>query len=57
MTHRRGPWRFFEVVEYATSECVDWYNHRRLLAPIGNVPPVEAEARYHAHIGDQVLSA
>ncbi len=57
MIHRGGPWRSFEAVEYATSECVDGYNHRRLLAPIGNVPPAEAEARYHAHIGDQVLSA
>ncbi len=38
-------------------EWVDWYNHRRLLAPIGNVPPVEAEARYHANVGDQALAA
>ncbi|GJD66915.1 Putative transposase InsK for insertion sequence element IS150 [Methylobacterium frigidaeris] len=37
--HRRGPWRSFEAVAYATLEWVDWYNHRRLLAPIGNVPP------------------
>ena len=55
--HRRGPWRSFEAVEYATLEWVDWYNHRRLLAPIGNVPPTEAEARYHAHVGDQALAA
>lgn len=55
--HRRGPWRSFEAVEYATLEWVDWYNHRRLLAPIGNVPPAEAEARYHAHVGDQAMAA
>jgi putative transposase len=55
--HRRGPWRSFEAVEYATLEWVDWYNHRRLLAPIGNIPPAEAEARYHAHVGDQALAA
>ncbi len=55
--HRRGPWRSFEAVEYATLEWVDWYNHRRLLAPIGNVPPAEAEARYHTHVGDQALAA
>jgi transposase InsO family protein len=55
--HRRGPWRSFEAVEYATLEWVDWYNHRRLLAPIGNVPPAEAEARYHANVGDQALAA
>ncbi len=54
--HRRGPWRSFEAVENANLEWVDWYNHRRLLAPIGNVPPAEAEARYHAHVGDQALA-
>ena len=43
--HRRGPWRSFEAVEYATLEWVDWFNHRRLLEPIGNIPPAEAEAR------------
>jgi len=35
--HRRGPWRSLDAVEYATLEWVDWYNHRRLLAPIGDV--------------------
>ncbi len=35
--HRRGPWRSFEAVEYATLEWVDWFNHRRLLEPIGNI--------------------
>lgn len=48
MIHRRGPWRSFEAVEYATLEWVDWFNHRRLLEPIGNMPPAEAEARYYA---------
>ncbi|TPG16470.1 IS3 family transposase [Sphingomonas koreensis] len=48
--HRRGPWRSFEAVEYATHEWVDWFNHRRLLEPIGNIPPAEAEAQYHAAI-------
>jgi transposase InsO family protein len=46
--HRRGPWRSFEAVEYATLEWVDWFNHRRLLEPIGNIPPAEAEERYYA---------
>ena len=46
--HRRGPWRSFEAVEFATLEWVDWFNNRRLLASIGNTPPAEAEARYHA---------
>lgn len=46
--HRRGPWRSFEAVEYATLEWVDWFNNRRLLEPIGNIPPAEAEANFYA---------
>ena len=46
--HRRGPWRGFEAVEFARLEWVDWFNNRRLLEPIGNIPPAEAEARFHA---------
>ena len=46
--HRRGPWRSFEAVEFATLEWVDWFNNRRLLEPIGNIPPAEAEERYYA---------
>ena len=41
-----GPWRSIEEVEFATLEWVDWFNNRQLLAPIGNIPPVEFEARY-----------
>jgi putative transposase len=41
--HRQGAWRSFEAVEYATLEWLDWFNHRRLLEPIGNIPPAEAE--------------
>jgi putative transposase len=48
VVHRRGPWRSFEAVEYATLEWVDWFNNKRLLEPIGNVPPAEAEKRYYA---------
>jgi putative transposase len=46
--HRRGPWKSFEAVEYATLEWVDWFNNRRRLEPIGNLPPAEAEQRYYA---------
>ena len=46
--HRRGPWRSLEAVEFATLEWVDWFNNRRLLEPIGNIPPAEAEANYYA---------
>jgi len=46
--HRRGPWRSFEAVKYATLEWVDWFDNRRLLEPIGNVPPTEAEVNFYA---------
>ena len=45
---RKGPWRHLEAVEFATLDWVDWFNHRRLLEPIGYVPPAEFEARYYA---------
>jgi putative transposase len=48
--HRRGPWRSFEAVELATLEWVDWFNNRRLLEPIGNIPPAEAEAAYYTQL-------
>ncbi len=44
--HRCGPWRNFEAVEFATLEWVDGFNNRRLLEPIGNIPPAEAEQRW-----------
>ena len=44
---RQGPWKNLETVEFATLEWVDWFNHRRLLEPIGYVPPAEYEARYY----------
>ena len=44
---RKGPWRTLEAVEFATLTWVDWFNHRRLLGPIGYVPPAEYEARYY----------
>jgi transposase InsO family protein len=43
---RKGPWRNLEQVEFATLEWIDWFNHRRLFGPIGNVPPAEFEAMY-----------
>jgi len=45
--HRQGPWRDVEQVEFATLGWVDWYNNRRLLEPLGHVPPVEYEAAYY----------
>ena len=55
--HRRGPWRSFEAVEFATLEWVDWFNHRRLLEPIGNIPPAEAEQRYYAMLDEIPMAA
>jgi putative transposase len=55
--HPRGPWRSREAVEFATLEWVDWFNHRRLLQPIGNIPPAEAEARYYAQANDRPMAA
>ena len=54
---RLGPWRNFEAVEFATLEWVDWFNNRRLLEPIGNIPPAEAEARYYAQIEERRMAA
>jgi len=55
--HRRGPWRSFEAVEFATLEWVDWFNNRRLLEPIGNVPPAEAEAAFQAALEPRDVAA
>jgi transposase InsO family protein len=46
LIHRRGPWKTREAVELATLEWVSWFNHHRLLEPIGYIPPAEAEANY-----------
>jgi putative transposase len=54
---RRGPWRSFEAVEYATLEGVDWFNNRRLLEPIGNIPPAEAEANFYTALETEPMAA
>jgi len=55
--HRRGPWRSLEAVEFATLEWVDWFNNRRLMRPIGDIPPAEAEERYHAMLDQPAMAA
>jgi transposase InsO family protein len=55
--YARGPWRSLEAVEYATLEWVDWFNHRRLLEPLGYVPPAEFEAVYYQHERGQAMVA
>ena len=47
LIHRDGPWKHLEAVEFGTLEWVDWFNNRRLLEPIGEIPPVEFEQAYY----------
>jgi transposase InsO family protein len=54
---RRGPWRHAEAVEFATLEWVDWFNNRRLLGPIGEIPPVELEQAYYRSKEPHAMSA
>ena len=54
---RRGPWRNIDAVEYATLEWVDWFNNRRLLEPIGYVPPAEFEAKWYQAQTSQAKAA
>jgi len=53
---KRGPWRNVDEIEYATLEWVDWFNNRRLLQPIGDIPPAEYEAMYYQQL-DQAMAA
>jgi transposase InsO family protein len=55
--HRRPSWRTREEVEWATLNWVDWFNNRRLLEPIGSIPPAEAEANYHSKVPESAMSA
>lgn len=61
--HRRGPWRGFDAVEFATLEWVWWFNHQRLMEPLGYLPPAEFEEQFHrttttpaTHVGEAVLT-
>src|SRR5690606_35522926 len=54
---RRGPWRHLDGVEYATLEWVDWFNNRRLLAPIGDIPPAEFERAYYRQPEEHAVAA
>ncbi|MFY9459305.1 MAG: DDE-type integrase/transposase/recombinase, partial [Aquabacterium commune] len=57
LIHRRAPWKTKESLELATLEWVSWFNHHRLLDPIGHIPPAEAEANYYRHLAEQVAVA
>ena len=51
--NRRSPWKARESVELATLEWVAWYNHERLMPPLGYIPPAEAEANYYRQLASQ----
>jgi putative transposase len=57
VVHRMGPWRTHDAVEFATLEWVDWFNHRRLLEPIGSIPPAEAEAHHYTELETGAVAA
>tara|TARA_B100002049_G_C16049238_1_gene362705 strand:- start:156 stop:1058 length:903 start_codon:yes stop_codon:yes gene_type:complete len=52
-----GPWRHLEAVEFATLDWVHWFNHQRLLGPIGDIPPVEAEAHFYETLAESAKAA
>ena len=55
--YRRGPWHNLEHVEFATLEWVDWFNNKRILEPIGDIPPIEFEQQYYEQQGVQARAA
>jgi putative transposase len=57
VVRQRGPWRSIEQVEFATLEWVDWFNHRRLLEPIGYIPPAEFELMYYRNQATPAVQA
>jgi transposase InsO family protein len=57
LIHRRAPWRTKESLELATLEWVSWFNHHRLLEPIGYIPPAEAEANYFRQLAEKTESS
>jgi putative transposase len=57
VTHLSGPWRSFDAVKHATLEYLDWFNNRRLLEPIGNIPSAEAEAKFCAALETEAMAA
>ena len=54
---RRGPWKTIDEVEYATLDWVDWFNNRRILEPIGNIPPAEYELMYYQQLEESSEAA
>ena len=57
LIRQQGPWKNIEDVEFATLKWVDWFNNKRLLAPIGDVPPVEKEQAYYQQLTGSAMAA
>lgn len=57
LIHRRAPWKTREAVGLATLEWMSWFNHHRLLGPLGYIPPAEAEANYYKQLSGQAIAA
>jgi len=57
LIHRRAPWKTREAVEMATLERVSWFNHHRLLEPLGYIPPAEGEANYYKQLSSEAIPA
>ena len=55
--HHRGPWKNIDEVEYATLDWVGWFNNRRILEPIGNIPPAEYELMYYQQLEESSEAA
>ncbi len=57
LIRQQGPWRNVDDVEFATLRWVDWFNNRRLLEPIGDIPPAEKESEYYQQLEESALAA
>lgn len=56
LIHRRAPWKTREAVDLAPLEWATWFNHRRLVEPLGYIPPAEAAANYYRQLSEQAIS-
>ena len=56
MIHKEGPWKGLEQVELATLDWIDWFNNKRLLSPIGDIPPAEHEENYYRQLAEDAAA-
>jgi transposase InsO family protein len=55
--YKKSPWKTYDAVEYATLDWISWFNTKRLLEPIGNIPPAEYENLYYTQEKSPAISA